>query len=250
MSIFFSRRWRLRVLPSLWMAVVMAISGCANQQAMREARELAAGGQAEAAISRLEQAVAAEPKNAELRIALARTRADTVSRYMAAGDAAHREGRLVDAEKAYRQALSIEPNLVQARQALGQLTIDRRHKQAVAEAEVLWKQGSATALSDAMQKLRPILAENPEQPDALNLKARIDDARARLPKAETKLAASFRKPISLEFRDAPLKSVFDLISKVSGLNFFFDKDVRPDIKATIQAKMPSTIPMKRKVFSM
>ncbi|RYG08111.1 MAG: general secretion pathway protein GspD, partial [Burkholderiales bacterium] len=68
------------------------------------------------------------------------------------------------------------------------------------------------------------------------LKERIDEARSKQAKPETKLADSFRKTISLEFRDAPLRSVFDVIAKVSGLNFFFDKDMRPDLKASIFAK--------------
>src|SRR5690606_15191807 len=59
------------------------------------------------------------------------------------------------------------------------------------------------------------------------------------PKAGDRLAEVYQKPITLEFRDAPLKAVFDVIAKVSGLNFFFDRDVRPDLKATILARNTS-----------
>jgi general secretion pathway protein D len=47
------------------------------------------------------------------------------------------------------------------------------------------------------------------------------------------LAAAFRKPITIEFRDTPLKTVFEVISRTSGLNFVFDKDLRADQKTTI-----------------
>jgi general secretion pathway protein D len=123
-----------------------------------------------------------------------------------------------------------------ARQGLEALVTERKHRLVVADAEALLKKGTAEDLATALEKLRPVLAENPKQKDAGNLKDRIDEARAKQVKPEAKLAEVFRKPISLEFRDAPLKSVFDVISKVSGLNFFFDKDLRPDLKASILAK--------------
>jgi general secretion pathway protein D len=48
------------------------------------------------------------------------------------------------------------------------------------------------------------------------------------------LGAAFRKPASLEFRDAPLRQIFDALSRSSGLNFVFDKELnKPDLKASI-----------------
>src|SRR5258707_734816 len=43
-------------------------------------------------------------------------------------------------------------------------------------------------------------------------------ARARASKPEAKLAAAYMKPITLEFRDAPLRNIFEVIAQVSGLN--------------------------------
>jgi general secretion pathway protein D len=156
-----------------------------------------------------------------------------------AGEAARREGRLTDAEKAYRQVQAIEPDNAMARQGLDALLTERRHRQAVTEGEALLKKGGAADLDLALERIRPVLAENPNQKDALNLKARVDEARGKLVKPETRLAAAYRKPITLEFRDAPLKAVFDVIAKVSGLNFLFDKDIRPDLKASILVKNTS-----------
>ncbi|MNZ16136.1 Type II secretion system protein D precursor [compost metagenome] len=39
--------------------------------------------------------------------------------------------------------------------------------------------------------------------------------------------------MTLEFRDANLKVIFEVLAQTSGLNFIFDKDVRADLKATI-----------------
>ena len=53
---------------------------------------------------------------------------------------------------------------------------------------------------------------------------------------ESGLAKSYKQPITIEFRDAPLKQVFELIARRSGLNFVFDKDVKADAKTSIFLK--------------
>lgn len=39
--------------------------------------------------------------------------------------------------------------------------------------------------------------------------------------------------MSIEFKDVPMRTVFEVISRTSGLNFVFDKDVRGDQKTSI-----------------
>jgi general secretion pathway protein D len=217
----------------------MTLVGCAGQQAFREANGLLIEGKTEQAIAKLEEAVRLEPKNAEYRIALAGNRAASINRVLLTGEAARRDGRLTDAEKAYRQILSLDANNTMARQGLQLLIVERQHRLILAEAENLFKKGDAASVSDASEKLRGVLTQNPQQKEALNLKARIDEQKSRQALPEAQLAAAYRRPITLEFRDAPLRSVFDVIAKVSGLNFFFDKDLRPDLKATVLAKSTS-----------
>jgi len=215
------------------------LAGCAATSAFREGNTLLAEGKSEQGLAKLEEAVRLDPKNAEYRIALTSRRAALVNRLIDSGDAARREGRLTDAEKAYRQTQVFDRENAMAKQGLEALIVERRHRLVLAEAEALFKKGGSQDIVQALEKLRPVLTENPEQKDALNLKARIDEVRSKALRPEAKLAATYRKPITLEFRDAPLKSVFDVISKLSGLNFFFDRDIRPDLKATILAKNTS-----------
>lgn len=214
----------------------LVLVGCGGTLEFREGNALLAEGKIEAGLAKLEEAVSLEPKNAEYRIALASRRASVINRLVLAGETARREGRASDAEKAYRHVQTMEAENVMARQGLEALVKERRHRQMVSEAEVLYKKGKPEDFADALEKLRPVLSENPNQKDALNLKARVDEARAKEQRPEMKLAAVFRKPISLEFRDAPLKSVLEVVAKVSGLNFYYDKDIRPDLKLTVFAK--------------
>jgi general secretion pathway protein D len=47
------------------------------------------------------------------------------------------------------------------------------------------------------------------------------------------LRVAGRKPVTAEFRDAPLKSVFDALSRSTGVNFVFDRDVKTDTRVTL-----------------
>lgn len=228
------RAFVLRVIAICGIATVLA--GCAGIQAYNEGRTLLSEGKLEEGLGKLEEAVRHEPKNPEFRIELASRRTSIIQSLISSGDRACRDGRLTEAEKAYRQVQVLDPENIMARQGLGTLAQMRRHRQLVTEAEAIFKKGTSADLTDALERLRQVFSENPNQKDALNLKARIDEQRVKEVRPEIKLAATFRKPISLEFRDAPLKSILEVVAKVSGMNFYYDKDIRADLKATIFAK--------------
>lgn len=196
-------------------------------------------GRLEEGLSKLEEAVQLDPRNAEYRIHLANSRYSAINRLIDAADSAVRTGQISDGEKLLRRAQDLDPRNDRIRQGLETLVKERQHRQAVQEADTLFREGTAASQADALEKLRVVLASNPTQKDALALKSRIDEHRAKTRLPESVLADSFRKPISLEFRDAPLRNVLDVVAKVSGLNFFYDRDIRPDIKVTIAAKNTS-----------
>jgi general secretion pathway protein D len=215
---------------------LLILTACAGLQSYKEGYALLDQGKAEQGLSKLEEAVKLAPKNAEYRIALANQRAAVIQRWLRLAELDVREGRLSEAEKTYLRVQGLEADNVMARQGLQAVVKARQHQHSVDQAREWFKKGGAAEQADALEKLRPVLTENPAHQDALHLKAQIDEARAKAQRSELKLAASFRKPISLEFRDAPLKTVIELIAKVSGLNFFYDKDIRPDLRATVFAQ--------------
>src|SRR5690606_32890443 len=223
----------------VWLAVLVLAGCAAGSRPFHEGRELLERGEYAQGFAKLEEAVRLEPRRAEYRIALSSQRATIVAQQNSLGEAALRDGRLTEAEEAYRRVLEIDPQNAMARQGQMSVVSERRHRQTVAEAEALLKKGEAADLRLALERLRPVLAENPSHRQAMGVRARVQEQLAKQPKVGDRLAEVYQKPITLEFRDAPLKAVFDVIAKVSGLNFFFDRDVRPDLKATILARNTS-----------
>ena len=220
---------------SLWLALLM-LGGCAGPRAFDEGLGLLRQGQTDAGLARLEEAVRLEPGNPEFRIGLANERAAVLQRFLAQAEAARREDRARDAEQAYRRVLRLEPEHTMAQQGLAALALDARHRSLVAEAETAFAQGGAAQVGAALDRVRAVLAADPRHKAAQQLKQRIDDAVTRDKSAQGGLSERFRRPITLQFNDAPLRSIFDAISRISGLSFVFDRDVRPDARGTILAQ--------------
>ena len=225
------------VLTRLNLLALSALLGaCAGNQTFKEGNVLLDEGKIEQGLAKLEQAAQAEPGNAQFRIALNNRKMRLINAANNRADQTRQQGNAGEAEKFYRQALAIDPNNAVAQQGLAALALERRHQRMVAEAELVYKRGGDANLAQAQEALRLVLLERPNQRDALNLKSRIGDEQARQRPAGGKLAAAYRKPVTLEFRDAPLRSVFDFIGKVSGLNFVFDKEIDPNLRATISVR--------------
>lgn len=219
-------------LPICLLAALLV--GCA-QTAVREfeaGKKLLSEGKVELGLAQVDAAVKKDPGNPEYRSYLFKQREAAVNQILAQADLARSRNQLDDAEDAYRRALALDTSNPRATDGIEAVQADRRRMAQLAEAEALFTKGDKEG---AQAWLRPILAEEPAQPAAKALQKRIEQANAAatvspLPSA---LKLALRKPITLEFQDATVKAVFEVISRAAGLNFVFDKDIKADLKTTI-----------------
>lgn len=210
----------------------LALAGCAAERAYREGNDLAAQDRTAAALTKYREAIAADPGNPHYKVAFLRTRDNATVRLLEQADRDLAGGRTDPAVEGYRQVLAIDPANQRAAAGLRQVEASRRHAAMLGTAAEALGRGDTDA---ARQKLEAILSEQPANDAARQMLQQVG-ARERASTPEGALAAAFRKPISLEFRDAPLRQVFEVISRHSGLNFIFDKDVRPDLRTSIFLK--------------
>ena len=195
-----------------------------------EGKRLVANGQSEEGLALLEKAMRDNPRNAELRIEYVRLREIVVTRLIQQADSERVGGRFAEAEATYIRALKMDPDSSRARAGYESIATERRHAERVREAEALFGKKN---LAGAEARLREVLTENPGNMEARNLMRRVLDAQASRSLAQPELRSAIGRQVTLEFRDASLRSVFDVISRTSGINFVFDKDVRPDLRTTI-----------------
>ena len=212
------------------------LAACAGNQAYNDGQAMLGAGRTEQGLALLEQAAQAEPTNAKYRIAVANGRMRALNKLNGAAEALRQQGKLPEAQALYQQALALDASNDVAQRGLAGVAQEERHRKLVQEAQASYQRGGEANVAQAQEALRQVLQERPAQRDALALKSRIGDEQAKARPAGGKLAAAYRKPVTLEFRDAPLRSVFDFISKVSGLNFVFDKEVDPALRATISVR--------------
>ena len=221
-------------LPRLLLAslVAAALSGCAGQAAYREGTDLLSKNQVEQSLVKFQQAVDEAPGNAAYQAAYLRTRDNNANRLLLQADRDLADGKPALAQQNFIRVLTIDPGNERARAGMRAIDADRRFSALLADA------AAATDKKDydtAKAKLNAILIERPNHEDARLLLNQVLEKSAP-PTAETALTAAFRTPISLEFRDAPLKQIFEVIARHSGLNFVFDKDVKSDQRTSIFLK--------------
>lgn len=222
---------RIRALGSVLCGAALLI-GCTAQRAYQEGNALVAQQQVSAGLVKYREAVAADPGNALYRAALLRARDASATRLVEQAERELAAGRADAARDAYAQVLEIDPANERGRAGMRQIEADRRHAALFEAARLDIEKKDVEA---ARQKLSSILTERPGHEGARLLLVELDE-KAAPPVAETVLAAAFRKPISLEFREAPLRQIFEIIARHSGLNFVFDKDVRSDGRTSIFLK--------------
>ena len=209
--------------------MVAALSGCAAQMAFRDGRDLIARDQVEAGLLKLQEAIAKEPGNAEYRAAYMQARDRASMRYLEQAERQMAEGQNALAMENLRRVLAMNPQNERARAGYRTLEMNERHNKALALAtELVAKKDYDLAKS----KVNAILTEKPDHIEARALLREIND-KAPPVQNEGALAKAYKQPITIEFKDAPLKQVFEVISRRSGLNFVFDKDVKTDTRTSI-----------------
>ena len=228
----FYARWSRLARGACAPMLVLALSGCAAQMAYRDGESLVAQDQVEAGLLKYRQAIEADPGNPVYRAAFLRARDRNTTRLLDQADRALAAGRRGPALQDYQRALSIDPANERARAGLLSIEMDVRHGRSMEEALAAFDRKEYEL---ARQRAAAILTERPQYEPARQMLQQVAEKTA-LPLVESGLAAAYKQPITIEFRDAPLKQVFELISRRSGLNFLFDKDVKADQRTTIMLK--------------
>ncbi|WP_124949917.1 secretin and TonB N-terminal domain-containing protein [Sulfuriferula thiophila] len=209
------------------------LAGCAGEKAYREGNQQLRNGNIEEGLAQLEAATKAEPNNLEYRTSLHRQREMQIYYLLGQADSLVMAGNYNDAEATYQRVLKIEPANQRASDGLTHIKNIQTQNSAIAKAKKYFEAGNFDA---ALSLLQPILNDNPNQIDAKALQQRVRDKQTQTSTTANSLKSTIKKPITLEFRDANMRSIFEVISRTANINFIFDKDVSPNLKSTLYVK--------------
>jgi general secretion pathway protein D len=225
-----SRSCRNRLMLLLISTILAA---CAGQRLHSSGVSLIQDGHIEEGLAKLEQASKEEPDNVSFRSDWLRNRMQVENHLLANASNERALGHMDSAQAIYERILKIDPDNPSARLAIEAMNMDRRHASQVEAARKLFAKGD---MDGTRSLLKPILIENPRQGDAITLLRQIDEKETKQQMVEPSLTGKFKKPVSLQFRDANVKMVFEAIARISGINVLLDKDVKADIKTSIFVK--------------
>lgn len=215
--------------PALLLTLLLI--GCAHP-ALREADTLSRRGDHEAALRLLAESSQREPQDLALRAELTRQRERSLQTLAGQAETARALGQLEVLDGLVKRMQAVDGEAPRTRALAQALARARSHEARLREAR---EQFQAGRLDAARQTVQQVLAEDPGQPQALQLQVQLRQ-RYSPPPLPSALAEAYQKPVSLEFRDAPLRTVFEAMGRGAGVNFVFDKEVRGDAKVTIYLK--------------
>lgn len=220
--------WRITALATLAL-----LAGCAAQREHSAGMGLLADGKLADGVESLRRAAALAPDNAGYRIDYLQRRERAEGDLLAAAASDRAAGRPQEAALKLRDALRLHPGSARAQAALREMEAERRVGEALPQVERLFR---ANHFDEAAEQLKRLLAESPRHEDALALQRQVEQRRTELRNArEDQLAAraAFKRPVTLQFRDAPLRMVFESMAKAGNVNLILDRDVKADVRTTI-----------------
>jgi general secretion pathway protein D len=136
--------------------------------------------------------------------------------------------RYDDAYREYEAAMVMDPSQSRAKQ---QIDIIKKHK----KSNILFAEGAAyekeNKSKEAVRSYQSALNFNPNNREAAEAVERLLKTR-KIRTAGFELNLTSTKPITLKFKNAKIKDVFNIITKLSGINFVFDESMK-DSNVTI-----------------
>ncbi|MDQ1813304.1 cohesin domain-containing protein [Massilia sp. CCM 9210] len=213
--------------------VVLLFSGCTAQISHREGMQAMERQEYVEAVGKLAKATELKPDDLAYRKDWLRVRELATAKLLASAANDATQGKAADAERAYRTILQFDRDNDRARAGLDGMLRMAEANADIAKARDAIKRGET---AEAVDFATRALKNAPNSGDARALKRELDAAEAQNMLIAPSLGAIYKKPINLEFRDASIKIVFDALSRTTGINFIFDRDVKIDQRTTVFLK--------------
>jgi general secretion pathway protein D len=205
------------------LAALALLSGCsASSRAFSRGERLEADGKFEEAMYSYADAFREDPDTSVYRVRFFNARDAAADRHFRSGNELFGQGDYVAALAEYQSAYGLDPTQGRFKQ---QMDLSSRLK----DAQLAYREGidfeKGNKLKDANRSLMRALELDPANKEYQAALTRVTGmSKSKLEGKELSLKSS--KPITLKFKDAKIKDVFNIVSQLSGINFVFDEGVK------------------------
>ena len=207
----------------LFLLLLGTISGCtAGRSAFNRAEKLEQQGKLDEAVVKYTEAAATNPEVAEFRIRLLKVSERAARIHFDRAEAFFAAKKYDDAVREYQSAFTLDPSLERAKQMSEIASKIRNSIFYFNEGVSLEKDRKPREAIHSYQRSLEFNPDNKEAKESVQRLLKI--RRTRLDGTELNLKSN--KPITLKFKDAKIKEVFNILSQLSGINFIFDEALK------------------------
>lgn len=207
----------------LILAASLLLAGCsAGTKAFSKGEEYETEGRFEDAMYSYAEAFRNDPTINEYRLRFLKVREKAAEQRFKLGDALAKKGNYIEALPEFQAAHGIDPTQGRFKQHLDSTTL-------LKDAQIAFNEGrdfeKANKLKDAYRLYNRALELSPKNKEYQEAISRVTGMRkSKLDGQELSLKST--KPITLKFKDAKMKDVFNILTQLSGINFIFDEGVK------------------------
>jgi general secretion pathway protein D len=222
--------WRL-----ISAACVASLASCASYEHVKGNVQLKLD-QTNEGVESLRKATRHAPTDAEYKIDYLRKRDQSVQDLLAAAESLRDQGKLAESKTVFERVLEMDQGNARAAAGLAKLAQQARHAKLLADGESQLTNGKVDLALDRAQQ---VLAVDTQDFRAKKLKVAAMETLSSLELERSRASAArtlLEKPVTLQFNDAPLRTVFESLSKSVGLNVLLDRDVKNNARVSIFVK--------------
>jgi len=202
--------------------MLLFVVGClGNNQYIKQGRETAAAGYWEKSVEILQKACEANPDDIEARIMLTKFRWKASIIHMIQGKVLLEKKCFDDAILEFKKSAALNPDNRKADFFIHKADNMKKSDNFFKEGQNLLQNRQYLKARKAFQKSVRLNSENKEAVTALGYYKKLDKD---IPKFRLKYKSDI--PVSLKFKKTPIINVFEVLTKIAGINFIFDKDMK------------------------
>lgn len=213
--------WVVLILAVLWL--VGCTASMKARSAFEDGEQFAAEEKFDWAVEKYFKASELEPANKTYKLKLMSSRTKAAADHISRARSLTKAGKLEEALAEYRLARGFDSEMEVARQEEKQLSDLVNAEKFALEGAGLYAKKNPLAAGKVIDKALQLDASNAR---ALAIRDLLDRDKNIIAMDGIELDIASSEPITLSFKDANIKEVFDVLSRLSGINFIFDEEIR------------------------
>ncbi|MDA8098244.1 MAG: cohesin domain-containing protein [Nitrospiraceae bacterium] len=206
----------------LTVVLLAGAAGCAGSRAFQRGEQYAKRGDWDLAVKEYRDALKSSPQDIEYRSALLRAEETAANEHYKRAKSFLKERKLDQAIVELQQAIYLNPTNAAIQSALKSVL---NMKQAEEHYRAALTFMELNRLADATTELGRAVDLDPENLKYQDALDKLNKKRSEV-EPEDALTLASDKPITLNFKNTNIKEVFELLSKLSGINILFDEEVK------------------------